>query len=161
MPIRDAGEPHGLRLIGDRAIDSLRLEKGYGIWSAEFTQAYTPRMAGLDAFVAYDKPDFIGREAVLADREAPLTQRLVLLEIDAVDADASGDEGIWLDGVRVGFTTSGSYGHHVGKSLALGYVEAPVADASPRLSIDVLGEPRGAQILGKAPYDPSSSRLRS
>ncbi len=152
--IRDAGEAHGLRLIGDRAIDSLRLEKGYGIWSTEFTQAYTPRMAGLDGFVAYDKPDFVGRDAVLADRETPPTQRLVLLEIDAVDADASGDEGIWLDGVRVGFTTSGSYGHHVGKSLALGYVEAPVVDASPRLSIDVLGEPREGT-------DPGQGTVRS
>ena len=58
-----------MRLIGDRAIDSLRLEKGYGIWSAEFTQAYTPAMSGLDRFVDYSKTDFIGRDAVVMARE--------------------------------------------------------------------------------------------
>ena len=69
--LREVGEPLGMRLIGDRAIDSLRLEKGYGIWSTEFTQAYTPAMSGLDRFVDFDKPDFIGREAALAARESP------------------------------------------------------------------------------------------
>lgn len=157
--LRQAGEPLGMRLIGDRAIDSLRLEKGYGIWSTEFTQAYTPRMSGLDAFVAYDKPEFIGRDAVIADRDTELTQRLVLIEIDAADADAAGDEGIWLDQELVGFTTSGAYGHSVGKSLALGYVTASVADTATLL-VDIVGVQRGARILTQPPFDPSSSHLR-
>ncbi|HVQ87163.1 MAG TPA: FAD-dependent oxidoreductase, partial [Actinomycetes bacterium] len=159
--LRDAGSGYGMRLIGDRAIDSLRLEKAYGIWSAEFTQAYTPAMSGLDRFVAYDKPDFIGREAAVRERDNGPKQRLVLLDIDAVDADASGDEGIWLEGKRVGFVTSGAYGHHVRRSLALAYVNRDVAETHPELVVDVVGEQRVARILPEPPYDPKGSKLRS
>ena len=88
--LRETGAEHGLRSVGDRAIDSLRLEKGYGIWSAEFRQDLTPGESGLDRLVAFDKPAFVGREAALREREAGPARRLVLLEVDAVDADASG-----------------------------------------------------------------------
>ena len=163
--LREAGEPLGMRLIGDRAIDSLRLEKGYGIWSTEFTQAYTPAMSGLDAFVAYDKADFIGRDAVLAARESAPDRRLTLLSIDSQDADASGDEGVWLDGRLVGFTTSGAYGHHVGQSLALAYVDTALVDAAaagsaPTLTVDIVGEPRRPDA-GRAAVRPHGTRLRS
>lgn len=164
--LRAAGEPLGLRLIGDRAVDSLRLEKGYGIWSTEFTQAYTPAMSGLDAFIACDKPDFIGRGAVLEARASAPVRRLTLLAVDSRDADASGDEGVWLDGHLVGFTTSGAYGHHVGQSLALAYVDTAVLDAaasgsSRHLTVDIVGEACRARILAQPPYDPSGARLRS
>lgn len=158
--LREAGSASGLRLIGDRAIDSLRLEKGYGIWSTEFTQAYTPGMSGLDRFVAFDKGDFIGREAAQRERERAASQLLVLLEVDAEGADASGDEGVWLKGRRVGFVTSGSYGHHVGKSLALAYVDRDIADAKPALTVHVVGEERTARILPEPPYDPKGTKLR-
>ncbi|MFZ0322931.1 MAG: FAD-dependent oxidoreductase [Actinomycetes bacterium] len=158
--IRDAGDDLGLRLVGDRAIDSLRLEKGYGIWSTEFTQAYTAAMSGLDRFVAFDKGDFVGRDAALRERDEGSTHRLVLLDVDATDADASGDEGVWLDGRLVGTTTSGAYGHHVGRSLALAYVERATAEAMPDLVVDVVGEARPAQILTEVPYDPQGLRLR-
>ena len=164
--LRVAGEPLGMRLIGDRAIDSLRLEKAYGIWSAEFTQAYTPAMAGLDRFVAFDKPYFIGRDAALSARATAPDRRLTLLSIDVDDADASGDEGVWLDGALVGFTTSGAYGHHVDQSLALAYVDNALVEAAstagaPELIVDVVGEPRPARMLAEPPYDPTGARLRS
>jgi dimethylglycine dehydrogenase len=156
----EAGASHGLRLIGDRAVDSLRLEKGYGIWSAEFRQDYTPAMSGLDRFVAFDKGGFVGAEAVRRAREDTPTQRLVLLEVDADAADASADEGIWIGDRRVGFVTSGAYGHHVGMSLALAYVEADIAASAPELTVFVVGEPRTARILPEPPYDPKGARLR-
>jgi dimethylglycine dehydrogenase len=156
----EAGRASNLRLIGDRAIDSLRLEKGYGIWSTEFTQAYSPSMSGLDRFVAFDKGAFIGCEAARRERETGALQLLVLLEVDAAGADASGDEGIWLQGRRVGFVTSGSYGHHVRKSLALAYVDGEIAEAKPELTVHVVGEERTARILPEAPYDPKGSKLR-
>jgi dimethylglycine dehydrogenase len=164
--LRRAGEPLGMRLIGDRAIDGLRLEKGYGIWSTEFTQAYTPAMSGLDRFVDYDKADFVGRDAVLAARGERPDRRLALLEVDASDADAAGDEGVWLGGKLVGFTTSGAYGHHVRKSLALAYVDSNLVEQSQAgngqsLVVDIVGEPRAAVILPQVPYDPSSVKLRS
>jgi len=158
--LREAGQPSGLRLIGDRAIDSLRLEKAYGIWNAEFTQACTPGMSGLDRFVAFDKGDFIGRDAALREREAGADQRLVLLEVDATDADASADDGIWSGDRRVGVVTSGAYGHHVKKSLALAYLDRDAIESAAELAVFVVGEPREARILPEAPYDPTGSRLR-
>ena len=177
--LKDAGESLGLRPVGDLAIDSLRLEKGYGIWSTEFTQGYTPGMSGLDRFVAFDKGDFVGREAALREREAGPSRRLVLLEVDAGDgpdaADALGDEPVWRGEELVGFTTSGAYGHHVGASLALAYLDAPMADellgasasgATPaggavELGVDIIGVRRAARVLAEPPYDPTSARLRT
>jgi dimethylglycine dehydrogenase len=158
--LRESGQESGLRLVGDRAIDSLRLEKAYGIWNAEFTQAYTPGMCGLDRFVAFDKDEFIGREAALRERKEGAAQRLVLLEVDAGDADASADDGIWIGARRVGFVTSGAYGHHVKKSLALAYVERDVIEPAVDLDVYIVGEARTARILPVAPYDPTSSKLR-
>ena len=80
--------------------------------------------------------------------------------MDATDADASADEGIWIADRRVGFVTSGAYGHHVGKSLALAYLERDVAASSPELTVFVVGEPRTARILPEIPYDPKGARLR-
>jgi dimethylglycine dehydrogenase len=159
----DAGAAHGLRLIGDRALDSLRLEKGYAIWSAEYRQDVTPAECGLDRFVALDKGDFTGREAALRMAGAVgagAIRRLVLLQVDAADADAAKDDAIWLNGRLVGEVTSGAYGHHVGMSLALGYVAADVAEGRPALGVDVAGERRSARILPQVPYDPSGARLR-
>ena len=158
--LRAAGEDLGLRPIGDRAVDSLRLEKGYGIWSAEFRQDCTPGMGGLDRFIAFDKGDFIGADAARRERQTGPTWRLVLLEIDADDADARRDDGIWMAGRRVGEITSGAYGHHVGMSLALAYLERDVADTAPELTVYVVGDPRSARILPEAPYDPKGLRLR-
>jgi dimethylglycine dehydrogenase len=156
--LRDAGSGLGLRPIGDRAIDCLRLEKGYGIWSREFSPAYLPSMCGLDRFVDYDKPEFVGRESALRDRGvAP--RRLTLLQVDAGDADASGYEPVWHEERLVGFTTSGAYGHHVQRSLALAYVDADVATGAAPLSVHVLGERRAATVLPQPPYDPAGLRL--
>jgi dimethylglycine dehydrogenase len=158
--LAEAGRPHGLRLVGDRALDSLRLEKGYGIWSAEFRQDITPAMCGLDRFVAFDKGDFIGRDSAMREHEHGAARRLALLAVDAADADASKDDGVWLGDRLVGTATSGAYGHHVGLSLALAYVDRDVADARPDLTIDIVGEPRTARILPELPYDPKGLRLR-
>ena len=76
------------------------------------------------------------------------------------DADASGDEGIWIGDRRVGIVTSGAYGHHVGKSLALAYVDREIAETEPELTVHVVGEERTARILPEPPYDPKGSRLR-
>jgi dimethylglycine dehydrogenase len=158
--LRASGEDLGLRPIGDRALDSLRIEKGYGIWSTEFRQDRTPGMSGLDRFVAFDKGDFIGREAALRERETGARESLVLLEVDATDEDAAQDDGIWFEGRCVGSVTSGAHGHHVGKTLALAYIDRAVAEAVPDLSVFVLGEPRTARILLEPPYDPKGHRLR-
>jgi dimethylglycine dehydrogenase len=154
------GADLGLKPIGMRAQDSLRLEKGYGVWSLEFAQSYTAAMAGLERFVAFDKGDFIGREAALKERETGPSQRLTLLAIEATNADVTGFEPVWADGKRVGFVTSGCYGHHVKKSLALAYLDRAVTDHPVPLEVHVLGELRPARILAEPPYDPRGLKLR-
>ena len=158
--LRDAGRESGLRPIGDRAVDSLRLEKAYGIWSTEFRQEYTPGMSGLDRFVAFDKGDFIGADAARRERDDPRSRVLVLLDVHATDADASTDQGIWIGERQVGVVTSGAYGHHVGKSLALAYVDREIVEAGPELTVQVVGEERTARVLPEPPYDPKGSKLR-
>jgi dimethylglycine dehydrogenase len=156
----DAGADLGLRLIGDRAIDSLRLEKGYGIWSAEFRQDTTPIAAGLDRFVAYDEKEFIGAQAARRERDDPPARRLVLLELAEGDADAGQDDGVWIGDRLVGLVTSGAYGHHVGASLALAHVDRDVIERGDTVDVYVIGEPRTALILPEIPYDPKGARLR-
>jgi len=156
----EAGTPHGMKPIGMRAQDSLRLEKGYGVWSLEFSTSATPAMAGLGRFVAPDKGDFVGREAFVRDAVAEPPQRLVLLEIESPDADATGYEPIHHDGRRIGYVTSGAYGHHVKRSLALAYVDTALCRTQDPLSVTIIGVPRKAGILAAPPYDPHGARLR-
>ena len=157
----EAGRDLGLREYGFYAMNSLRLEKSFGIWSCEFTQGYTPGMTGMDRWIAWNKGEFTGREAALAEREkntAP--QKLVTLEVDALDADASGYEPVWKDGRRVGFITSGGYGHHAGKSLAMALIDVEHAQTGEELHTHVVGVERGARIIASSPYDPSGAAMR-
>ena len=157
----EAGRDLGLREYGFYAMNSLRLEKSFGIWSCEFTQGYTPGMTGMDRWIAWNKGEFTGREAALAEREkntAP--QKLVTLEVDALDADASGYEPVWKDGRRVGFITSGGYGHHAGKSLAMALIDVEHAQIGEELHSHVVGVERGARIIASSPYDPSGTAMR-
>lgn len=158
--LQEHGAPLGMKPIGMRAQDSLRLEKGYGVWSLEFAQSYTPAMSGLDRFIAFDKGEFIGRDAALAERDAGPSQRLVLLAIDALDADVTGFEPVSVGTRKVGFVTSGAYGHHVRQSLGLAYVDRSIAEKPAPLTVHVVGEPRGARILAEPPYDPKGLKLR-
>ena len=119
-----AGDEFGLQEYGFNAMMSMRLEKSFGIWSAEFRQDYTPGETGMDRWIAWDKGDFIGREAALPSAMATVRSRqVVTLEVEADDADASGYEPVWQDGKLVGFVTSGGYGHTTGKSLAMAMVD--------------------------------------
>ena len=157
----DAGRDLGIREWGFYAMNSLRLEKSFGIWSCEFTQGYTPGMTGMDRWIAWNKGEFVGREAALAERErntAP--QKLVTLEVDALDADASGYEPVWKAGRRVGFVTSGGYGHHVDKSLAMALVDVEHSQVGEELHTHVVGVERGARIIASSPYDPDGVVMR-
>lgn len=159
--LMEIGTPLGMRPIGMKAQDSLRLEKGYGVWSLEYSTAYTPAESGLDRFVAVDKGDFIGRAAFVESCGTAPAKKLVLLQVDSPDADVTGYEPIRHDGRPVGYVTSGAYGHHVGASLALGYIDSPFARTTDPLTVSVIGVQRAARILPAPPYDPSGARLRS
>jgi dimethylglycine dehydrogenase len=155
-----AGSDFNARLVGLHAINSLRLEKSFGIWSREYSRDYTPRMAGLERFVAYEKSAFIGREAAIKDRAAHPSHRLVTLAVDSVDADATGYEPIFRGETYVGFVTSGGYGHCANQSLAMGYVSCEVPDVSDNLTLTILGDRRPARILSQPAIDPAGARMR-
>ncbi len=146
---------------GMYALLSLRIEKGFGIWSREFSRDYTPLESGLARFVAYEKPGFIGRDAALRDRDTPPRRRLVLLEVDALDAEANYLEPIWSGDERVGFVTSAAYGHSSGRSFAMGYVASTAARPATALAVTIVGERRACRVLGEAAVDPSGARMRS
>lgn len=157
----EAGAGHGLREIGFNALLSLRLEKSFGIWSAEFTQAYTPAQTGMDRWIDWSKGDFIGRAAAEQERgsNAP-SQVLATLQIDSADADVSGYEPIWKDGTLVGFVTSGGYGHTVGASLAMAMIDSNQAEVGTALTVHVVGQERTAHVIPSSPYDPAGAAMR-
>jgi len=159
--LRKAGDDLQLTAVGYNAALSLRIEKSFGIWSREFTWAYTPRMSGLSRFVAYDRQGFVGRDAALADRERTTELTLVTLEVDADDADASGFEPIWADKRRVGFVTSGGYGHTVSKSLAMGYLDRESSAVGTEPQVHIVGEKRRCTVIATSPFDPSGQRMRT
>jgi dimethylglycine dehydrogenase len=156
-----AGAERGLKPFGARALNAMRIEKGFGTWAREFRPIYGPHEAGLGRFVALEKSDFIGRAAAVNERSSGGELRLVAFAVDAVDADAIGDEPIWHDGQVVGWVTSGAYGHRVGRSLALGYVPVALAAASTGFEIEVIGERRPAERLAACAYDAGGGRMRS
>lgn len=156
-----AGAPLGAGPVGSRALMSLRIEKGYGSWSREYSPEWWPQESGLDGLIKLEK-DFLNKSAYLALRNTPPRERLSILELceTPMNADASGGEPIFLpDGTPVGRVTSGAYGYTVGKSLALGYLR----DAGPGDQVDVmiLGVPHRGVVLDAPPFDPNGLRLRA
>ncbi len=156
----EAGADQNIREMGFNALLSLRIEKSFGIWSAEFTQDRTPGMTGMDRWIAWDKGDFVGREAALKEREAGTEQVLVTLGIDSAEAEAVGYEPVWQDGKKVGFTTSGAYGHTVGQSLAMALVEKGAANPGTELTTHIVGVECKATVLEPSPYDPQGMAMR-
>jgi dimethylglycine dehydrogenase len=118
-------------------------------------------MTGLDRWIDWRKPDFIGREVALAERDGP-DPALVLatLEVDALDADPSGYEPVWSGGRRVGYVTSGGYGHCVDRSLAMALLEPGLATPGTEITVHVVGVERGARVIDPSPYDPVGRAMR-
>jgi dimethylglycine dehydrogenase len=158
--LRDAGAGLGLIHFGGRALSSLRLEKAYGSFNKDFRPDYTPGETGLERYIDFNKPDFTGRAAAIAERAAGPRRRFVVMEVADADAEVVGYESIMQEGAAVGYVTSGAYGHCVGKSLAAGYVPAALAREGARFEIDILGEMRQATVRLEPLYDPKGLRLR-
>jgi len=162
-----AGEGLGLRHAGYHAMDSLRIEKGYRSWGHDLGCEDSPLEAGLGFAVRLDKrAAFIGRDTLLAQREKPLTRRLLVFALDDPEPLLYHDEPIWRDGVLVGQIASGAYGHTLGRAVGLGWVRHPdgVTDAfvtSGRWEIEIACERRGARAQLAPLYDPKSLRVRA
>ncbi len=151
---------------GYYALDALRIEKGYRAWGRELTPQDTPLEAGLGFTVKLDKPDFIGREALLAQRERGVARHLLLFALDDPEAVAWGDEPVYRDDRLVGTLTSAAHGHTVGRPVGMGYVEcAPGAPVDTLLSgdyaVDVAGVRIPASVSLRAWHDPAGARMRA
>ncbi len=157
----ETGRDYGAKPVGGRALLSLRVEKGYGSWSREYSPEYWPQEVGLDRLIKLDKPEFLGRDAYLAIKDKPPREKLVVTRVETTNADASGGEPVFLtDGTPVGRVSSGAYGHSVGASIALCFVKTEHAVAGTELDIAILGNPHRAVILEKPPFDAEGKRLR-
>jgi dimethylglycine dehydrogenase len=155
------GAPFGLRHFGVRALNSLRMEKGYGGWGREYAQDFTPAEAGLQRLICIDKPTFIGRDAALAQSASARQRRLRLLAIGSEDPDPVGGEPVLRAGVPLARLTSAAFGHTVGYSLGWAYLPTDIDAQTSDLEVEVLGCRLPVRVLDKAPYDPGGVRLRS
>ncbi|MEM9636522.1 MAG: FAD-dependent oxidoreductase [Pseudomonadota bacterium] len=160
LALRDAGEAHGLRLFGARAVESMRLEKGFLHWKAELITEFDPFETGLDRFVKLEKGAFIGREALMARQAAGPRKRLVTLEIDSTDAPAHSGALLMRAGRVVGTVTSGDRGYRTGLNLAFAFVAPDCAAPGSVLQADLCGEIVAARVIAPSPYDPDHSRMR-
>jgi 4-methylaminobutanoate oxidase (formaldehyde-forming) len=165
--IQAEGGAFGLRLAGMHVLDSCRIEKAFRHWGHDITDEDTPLEAGLGFACRFDKNvAFIGRDALLRQKEAGLKKRLVQFALEDPEPLLYHNEPIYRDGEIVGYTTSGNYGHHLGAAIALGYVNHPDGvDAefvnSGRYEIEVACERFPARASLRPLYDPKAERIRS
>lgn len=155
----EAGRPRGLRAAGYRAVDSLRLEKGYRYWSADISSDYTPLEAGLGFCVKLDRKEFQGREALLQQRTEGLTRRLCCLVLADPSAHALGNEPVYAGGRVVSRVTSGGYGYTVQESLAYAYLPVALSSTGTRVTVEVDGHRVAAAVEREPRYDPAHTRV--
>ena len=155
-----AGKDYNFKMIGMYAMDSMRLEKGYMAWKSEMNVHHSPLETNVDWTVKWDK-DFIGKDALAAEKAKGPALKLVCMTIDAEDADPWGYNGIYTDGRRIGMTSSGGFGHRTGKSIGLGYVPPEFASPGTRLDVEILGKMRGAEVVAMPIYDPRNEKMKS
>jgi dimethylglycine dehydrogenase len=162
--LADAGAAVGLADVGYRALDSLRLEKGYRFWGVDIGPQDTPLEAGLERFVAFDKGDFIGREPLLRQLAQGVTRRLSCVTIDvSVDDDLfpRGGEPVYSTAGLAGYLRAAHPGHAVGRTIGLAYLSREQSTPGSPLEVEILGERRSASVVAAPLYDPEGGRMRS
>lgn len=155
--LKRAGEAHGIRDAGYRAIDSLRMEKKYLYWGADIGPDFTPFEAGLGFCVKFDKGDFIGRETLLRQKEEGVERKLCCFLVDD-PASLHGSEAIHYNGEVVGVTTSANYGYSVEKSIAFGYLPVEISGKAD-FEIEAYSERYAAKRIASCAYDPKRTKI--
>ncbi|MCY4128812.1 MAG: FAD-dependent oxidoreductase [Gammaproteobacteria bacterium] len=160
--LTSAGEDLGLAPFGIRAMDAMRIEKSYRMIGTEMSIEYAAFESGLDRFVKLDKNEFTGRAGLIAWQERGFNNAFVTLAVDGPDdADAIGNNPLFLDDEMIGRATSGNYGFRLKQSLALGMIEPSLSKEGTMLEIDVLGTRYPCRVIPESPYDPQNQRLRA
>ena len=161
LALREAGEAYEMKLFGARAIDSMRMEKGFLHWKTDIITEFDPFETGLARFVRLEKAEFCGKNSLIARSRTSPNKRLVTLEVHASHAPAPGGASIMEGDQVMGTVTSGEWGHRVGLNLAYAFVDQSVATTESELQLDLCGELIGATVIPHGPYDPESARMRS
>ena len=156
-----AGKPHGIKLFGSYAMNSLRMEKSYRGWGSELTSEIDMYEGSMERFIREDKPDFIGKAASLSKKQRGPRIKLITLAVEATDSDCMGNEPVYQGGKIVGLTTSGAYGHTVGRSLAFAYLDPKLVAPGTAFEVLMLGERRQAVVISEPAYDPANEKLKS
>lgn len=156
----EAGDTYGMGQFGLYATESMRLEKGYRHWKADLITEFNPFESSLEPFVKLDKPDFIGKSALLAARDKPLRKKFVSMTIDCDFASAHPGASILMDDAVVGTVTSAAWGHRTGKNIAMGFVDPARAETGTNLQVEIIGQPYPAKICLPCLYDPTNTRTQ-
>ena len=156
----ESGKAHGLRLVGLQALESLRLEKSYRAMYRDLSPALSAWESGLDRFIRLDKGEFIGRAALIRERERGIVRRLATIAIDTDGASALIHEAVYHQDRLVGRITSGGYAYTLGHDLALALLPVEFATPGTELEVLILGERRHARVIADSPYDPDAARAR-
>lgn len=157
-----AGQVHGLRPFGMFALDSLRLEKGYRSWKGDLSTDYTILQGGLERFIKWDKPEFVGKAALLREKQRGITKRFVTMTLDAGAYDAPYMSSIWHGDTIVGEVTSAGHGYRIDRTIALGAIRADLAEPGTQLEIEIFGTRHGAKVEPDQPlWDPHNERIRT
>ena len=158
----NAGQDLGLKPFGIRAMDMLRIEKSYRMVGTELSIEYAAYESGLDRFVHPNKGEFIGRDALVEWQQRGLSNAFATVEVhDVTDADALGNNPVYLDGALVGRATSGNYGPRTGKSLAMVMVRPDLAETGTELEMRILDRMHRITVLDESPFDPENTHLRA
>lgn len=160
IALRRAGQSHGLRLFGSRAVESMRMEKGYLHWKADLLTEFNPEETGLGRFLDMQK-DFIGKSALVKMKTDGPRKKLVSLQIDCSHAPSHSGASIKKGEDVIGTVTSAAWGYRVGKNLAYGFVDPEMSEIGTNLTVDVLGSPETAIVIAASPYDPKNMILRN
>jgi len=161
LAMRRAGEAHGLKLFGTRAVESMRMEKSFLHWKADLITEFGPFETGLDRFVKLGKGDFVGRDAVQRQKAEGPRKKLVALQIHATQQPAHPGASLMQGERVVGTVTSGDWGHRTGLNLAHGFVHPELAGIGAEMELDSCGHRVRATVIPRSPYDPGFERVRS
>jgi 4-methylaminobutanoate oxidase (formaldehyde-forming) len=156
----EAGKPEGMVACGYKAIDSLRLEKGYRYWSGEISPDYTPYEAGIGFAVKLDKVDFIGKDALVKQKAEGIKRKLCAMTISDNRTIMLGKEPIRAGDKIVGWVASGGFGYSVNESIAYAYLPMEYAKVGAKLEIEYFGEKVGAEVAQAVLWDPKAERIR-
>jgi 4-methylaminobutanoate oxidase (formaldehyde-forming) len=158
----EAGEQHGIVAGGYRAIDSMRLEKGYRVWSSDITPDETPDEGGVGFCVKLDKEGgFVGREALVAARERGPRQLLRCLTLEDPRSIALGNEPVRAAGEIRGRVTTGGYGYTVGRSIAYAYLPPEWAEEGTEVEVEIFGRWVRGVVAAEPLFDPRGERVRA